>query len=138
MLERKKTAFKLVKSLDPTVSALMATCTQAALFEFDHENSKWSSQLIRGFLFVVYRRAENPAYSMMIFDRDTHEKNCQPVTRKTMFKYTYPYIFYRKNNGIHNSLNLLGIVLFFLRSNSRVLDQQKGGVSKALQGVKID
>jgi hypothetical protein len=74
--------------------------THVALFDFDCEGKKWVKSDVEGPLFV-YRRVDEPQYSMLIANRNSRKDFIEPISEKLEINYSPPYIFIYKHGMLY-------------------------------------
>lgn len=88
-----------IRRVDPLVKDLVDSATHVALYSFNGHKNEWDKTNIEGALFV-YRRAENPLYSMFILNRNSPENLLEPVVKELDLQLQNPFILYKNKQGL--------------------------------------
>uniref|UniRef100_A0A914ZZN1 mRNA-decapping enzyme C-terminal domain-containing protein n=1 Tax=Parascaris univalens TaxID=6257 RepID=A0A914ZZN1_PARUN len=84
-----------VQRIDPCAIAIVDKSTHAALYNFDATKEEWTKTDIEGPL-LIYKRADRPAYSMIIANRQSLLDHIEPITSTLRIWEKSPYIFFKK------------------------------------------
>ncbi|VDM31595.1 unnamed protein product [Toxocara canis] len=87
-----------VQRIDPCAVAIVDKSTHAALYSFDAVKEEWTKTDIEGPL-LIYRRADRPAHSMIIANRQSLSDHIEPITPALRIWEKSPYIFFKKTEG---------------------------------------
>lgn len=88
-----------IRRVDPLVKDLVDSATHVALYSFNGLKNEWDKTNIEGALFV-YRRKDNPLYSMFILNRNSPENLIEPVVKELDLQLQNPFILYKNKQGL--------------------------------------
>lgn len=88
-----------IRRVDPLVKDLVDSATHVALYSFNGMKNEWDKTNIEGALFV-YKRKENPLYSMFILNRNSPENLIEPVVKELDLQLQNPFILYKNKQGL--------------------------------------
>ncbi|VDK85327.1 unnamed protein product, partial [Litomosoides sigmodontis] len=89
---------KSIQRLDPCAVSVIDKSVHAALYQFDKCNAQWVKSSIEGPLFL-YKRADEPFYSLMVANRQSLEDHIEPITPCLRFFLEAPYLFVNTQEG---------------------------------------
>uniref|UniRef100_F1KQG3 mRNA-decapping enzyme 1B n=1 Tax=Ascaris suum TaxID=6253 RepID=F1KQG3_ASCSU len=84
-----------VQRIDPCAVAIVDKSTHAALYNFDATKEEWTKTDVEGPL-LIYKRADRPAHSMIIANRQSLLDHIEPITSTLRIWEKSPYIFFKK------------------------------------------
>lgn len=88
-----------IRRVDPLVKDLVDSATHVALYSFNGPKNEWDKTNIEGALFV-YKRVDNPLYSVFILNRNSPENLIEPVVKELDLQLQNPFILYKNKQGL--------------------------------------
>nr|XP_042895044.1 mRNA-decapping enzyme 1B-like [Parasteatoda tepidariorum] len=97
--ETLKINLSAIRKVDPSISSIVDSANQVALYKYVSGKSKWEKTDVEGTLFV-YTRSGKPQHSFMVMNRLSTTNLIEPVTEKLEFQDQTPFLLYRNGKGI--------------------------------------
>lgn len=124
-----------IQRIDNSAVEILMQCTQAALYEFNLLDNKWTNTETMGPLFV-YKRTAPPFYSLLIANRQSLNDYVEPIVENLNLKYDPPYILIHREDGA-----IRGVWIFgedeCKKIFNRITDLQKQETSKVNAATNI-